>query len=134
MRLFAPFLRLPRWLLSGVCTALILYLTLYPKPLPDNDIRFWEHTDKVVHAIMFGALYVCLALDIWRGRKTTLQREILLAAAVALFGGFIELAQQAMNMGRGGSVADWLADIGGVIAAVALIWWCTRSRQASRPQ
>ena len=40
IRLLRPFLRLPRWLLTAVCSGLILYLTLVHKPLPDNDIPF----------------------------------------------------------------------------------------------
>lgn len=113
-----PFLRLPRWVLSGVCLALICYLTLVPKPLPDNDIPFWEHTDKVVHALMFGALYVCFYLDIWRDVKPRLLYRILLAIPVATFGGIIELLQDAMALGRGGDVADFAADSVGTLLAV----------------
>lgn len=120
-RMLNLLLRLPRTLLTAVCTALILYLTLVPKPLPDNDIQFWEHTDKIVHAIMFGALYVCAAIDLWRGIKASLRQRALLAAAVSLFGGAIEIAQQAMAMGRGGSLGDWCADIAGTLLAAALM-------------
>ena len=112
IRLLRPFLRLPRWLLTAVCSGLILYLTLVPKPLPDNDISFWEHTDKLVHAIMFGALYVCLALDLWRG-----QPALISIAA----GGIIELLQGAMHLGRGADPLDFLADSVGVIVAMLLV-------------
>lgn len=119
MKLFAPFLKLPRWLLTSVCLLLIMYLTLVPQPLPDNDIPFWEHTDKIVHAIMFGALYVCGGLDSWRGKRASRRRELWLLCAVVAFGGLIEIAQQAMAIGRGGSSGDWAAD--GVGALLALI-------------
>lgn len=118
MKLFAPFLRLPRWLISGVCFALICYLTLVPKPLPDNDIPFWEHTDKVVHAIMFGAMYVCLYLDIWRGKTPTVKASWLLTLPVAAFGAAIEVAQHLMHMGRGGDPADLAADLAGILLAL----------------
>lgn len=118
MKLFAIFLRLPRWVISGVCFALICYLTLVPRPLPDNDIQWWEHTDKVVHAIMFAAMYVCLYLDIWRGRKPSQRAAWLLTLPVALFGGAVEVAQQLMHMGRGGDFADFAADIAGIVAAL----------------
>lgn len=125
MKIFGPFLRLPRWLLTSVCLALILYLTLYPKPLPDNDFQFWEHTDKIVHAIMFGALYVCAGLDLWRGRPARLRVNVLLVVAVIAFGGVIEMLQQVMGMGRGGSVADWLADWSGAVLALMLLRSCS---------
>ena len=118
--IFSSFLRLPRWLLTGVCLALILYLTLAPKPLPDNDIPFWEHTDKIVHTIMFGALYVCAWLDLWRGRRPALSRAWLLTVPVVAIGGLIELLQQAMAMGRGGSWGDLAADLAGTLAALLL--------------
>lgn len=113
-------LKLPRWLISAVCFALICYLTLVPKPLPDNDIRFWEHTDKLVHAIMFAAMFTTLYIDIWRGRRLGALKLWLLGLSVAAFGGLIEVLQQAMHMGRGGDVYDFAADSCGIIAAIFL--------------
>lgn len=110
-------LKMPRWVWSGVYFALICYLTLVPKPLPDTGIRFWKHTDKVVHALMFGAMYVCLYLDIWRGGKPQAWRRWLLTLPVAAFGALIEVLQQAMAMGRGGDVFDFLADSVGIFLA-----------------
>lgn len=121
MKAFRLFLRLPRWVLTGVCFALICYLTLVPKPLPDNDIPFWEHTDKIVHAIMFGSLYFCVVLDVWRGRqRPPVKPALMLLGAVTLVGGLIELAQQGMHMGRGGSLADLAADFIGALLALLL--------------
>lgn len=108
---------IPQWLFTIVTAIAILYLTLVPKPLPDNDISFWEHTDKVVHAIMFGGLYFVFYLDYSRKygmgkwKATTTWLAII---AVALMGGLIEIAQDAMNMGRGGDVYDFMADTTGV--------------------
>lgn len=109
-------LKIPRWTVTTVCLALIFYLTLVPKPLPDNDIQFWEHTDKIVHGIMFGGLYACAAIDIWRLRRHPSLRESLsLALCVTALGGAIELLQQGMALGRGGSAADFVADICGTL-------------------
>lgn len=122
MNFLAIFLKLPRWVLTSVCFALIVYLTLVPKPLPDNDIRFWEHSDKLVHAVMFGSLYVCTMIDAYRLRhKPSIKATVWLSIAIIIFGGLIEYIQQAMQMGRGGSVLDFMADIVGVIAAAALM-------------
>ncbi len=115
-------LKLPRWILTGVCLSLIFYLTLVPKPLPDNDIRFWEHTDKIVHGIMFGGLYLCTAVDIWRLRcHPSAVGSLGLALGVVLLGGAIELFQQGMNLGRGGSAGDWIADICGTLIIAILM-------------
>lgn len=120
--IFSPFLRLPRWVLTAVCFGLICYLTLVPKPLPDTEVPVWEHTDKLVHAIMFGALYVCAALDIWRGRRRPpVGAAWLLAAAVIAVGGAIELAQDWMALGRGGDLLDLAADASGTLLALALM-------------
>ncbi len=107
-------LKIPRWCASAVVLSAVLYLTLWPNPLPDNDIPFWEHTDKVVHALMMLGLYWALAWDVRRGSPWWLM------LAVILFGGVIELLQDAMGMGRGGSWLDLAADSVG-----ALIAWFT---------
>lgn len=120
-RLKTLLLRIPRWLLSAVCFAAVLYLTLAPKPLPDTEMPLWEHTDKIVHALMFGGLCFCFGLDIWRSRRAPLPDRLLLAAGVGLFGGFIELLQNAMRLGRGGDWADFAADIVGSLLAIFLL-------------
>lgn len=111
---------IPQWLFTIVTAIAILYLTLVPKPLPDNDISFWEHTDKVVHAIMFGGLYFVFYLDYnrkygidkWKATTTWLT-----IVAVAMVGGVIELVQDAMDMGRGGDIYDFISDTAGVCLA-----------------
>lgn len=121
MKLFDPLLRLPRWLMTAACTGAILYLTLAPHPLPNNDIRFWEHTDKIVHAIMFGGLYFCVWLDIWRNKKAPLKLRLLLAGGIAVFGGVIELLQRAMHQGRGAEWADLAADAAGALLGALIL-------------
>lgn len=109
--MFNLLLKIPRWVLSAVVLLAVLYLTLFPKPLPDNDIHFWEHTDKIVHALMMLGLYWAFAWDLRRGAT----RWLLLA--VVLFGGAIELLQEAMHMGRGASWGDLAADSVGALVA-----------------
>lgn len=114
-------LRLPRWVSSVVVIAAVLYLTLFPKPLPDNDIQFWEHTDKVVHALMMAGVYWALALDIKRGSFMSVRFLGGLFVGVALFGGAIELAQMSMGLGRGASVGDFAADVAGALLAALTV-------------
>ena len=113
-------IKVPQWLFTVVTAIAILYLTLVPKPLPDTDIPLWEHSDKIVHAIMFGGMYFVIYLDYVRkyGQdkwKATATWSIVVA--VALFGGLIEIAQDSMGMGRGGDIYDFAADVAGVILA-----------------
>lgn len=58
--------RLPPFTLTAIVTAAVLYLTLVPKPLPDNDIEWFEGADKVVHAIMMLGITGSLGLDYMR--------------------------------------------------------------------
>lgn len=71
-------LRLPPWLLTTLTVLAILWLTLAPHPLPDNDIPTFEGIDKVVHACMFGGLYFMICLDrvISAHRHSILKREV----------------------------------------------------------
>lgn len=108
-----------RWIATALVVLCILYLTLVPRPLPDNDIDI-PGLDKVIHAIMFGGLAWVACIDLARVKRRCfrkLSRRQLLKAAVtvALFGGAIEVAQQLMAMGRGGDIFDFLADIAGTI-------------------
>ena len=34
----------------------IIYLTLFPQPLGENEVHLFEGADKIVHFIMFGGL------------------------------------------------------------------------------
>ena len=129
---------LPGYTLSLVVFLAILYLTLVPKPLPDMGPDLFENMDKVVHGIMFLGLAGALGLD-WlrssRGRPFTSAPRLVVVAAVlvsAACGGLIELAQGAMNIGRGEDSYDFLADvIGAVVAGIIMFatwkqvhrWW-----------
>lgn len=109
--------RLPRWLLTVVCVAAIVYLTLVPKPVPEPGFRLWEHTDKIIHALMFGGLYFCASTDCFRYHGPRVWQRSLLAFAVIAFGGLIELLQGWMNIGRGRDFYDFLADAAGTLLA-----------------
>ncbi|MCM1297749.1 MAG: VanZ family protein [Muribaculaceae bacterium] len=114
---------LPQWLFTIVTAIAIFYLTIAPHPLPDNEIRWWQHSDKVVHAIMFGALYFAFYFDYVRKSghdKWKSVTTIYTVAAVALFGALIEVAQSSMGLGRSGDVIDFLADCGGTIVAAII--------------
>ncbi len=128
-------LRLYPGLLSTLVVLAILWLTLAPHPLPDDDIPMFENADKVVHALMFGGLVFALVFDRellgvrrWlRGavRASIGDRWLLIVFAVgsSAFGGVIELLQGAMGLGRGCDPWDFVADaVGAVVFAVISPW------------
>lgn len=127
---------MPVWLATVVVLAAILYLTLYPNPLPENDIPLFPGADKLVHALMMFGLSGCVAYDYMRSRygngKMTPPKGMLLCllALTILFGGVIELLQSWMDLGRSEDILDFVADAAGAIVAfvVELLFW-TRLRR-----
>ena len=124
-----------RWVATALIMFAILYLTLVPRPLPDNDIEV-PGLDKVVHAVMFGALAFVAVVDLTRrgrGEYAPVSRRSLLcvAAASAATGGLIEELQMAMGAGRSGDWLDFLAD---AVGAAAGAWLATMALNAWRKQ
>ncbi len=124
-------MKFPVGVASAIVVIAILYLTLFPHPLPDNDIQWFAGMDKVVHGIMMFGLSICLAYDFMRSDYGLLDekppKNVLLAILLItiVFGGIIELLQDCMDLGRSLDVIDFLADsIGGVVAfIVELLCW-----------
>ncbi|MCM1094564.1 MAG: VanZ family protein [Lachnospiraceae bacterium] len=122
---------MPVGLASFVVLVAVLYLTLYPNPLPENDIPLFPGADKVVHALMMFGLSGCVAYDYMRSRygkdKMTPPKGMLLCllALTTLFGGVIELLQSWMDVGRSEDILDFVADAAGAIVAfvVELLFW-----------
>ena len=122
---------LPTGLFTIMVTGAILWLTLAPDPLPDNDMPAIPGLDKVAHACMFGGFYFAAAFDFTSRRRCGASQStpakwlsatatITIATVATAFGGGIELLQGAMAMGRGCDIYDFIADAAGVLAAVAL--------------
>lgn len=130
-------LNIPAGVLSGLVFWTILWLTLAPHPLPEEDLPMFPGMDKVAHACMFGGFYFIMVLDsvTWRFAKCVKRSEqlpaamvvnvpkmlvVIFAVASCALGGVIEIVQDAMNMGRGGDIFDFCADVAGVALAVWL--------------
>lgn len=111
---------LPVGLPSVAVLAAIVWLTLGSPPKIDDDIPLWEHTDKVVHALMFGTLFMAFCFDWYRAHPGIRPRYF--AAQVAaiyawtgLAGALVELVQP--YCGRTCDLWDFLADMAGVTLA-----------------
>ena len=114
---------LPAGALTVTVTAAVLYLTLVPDPVPDNNLKLFPGADKVVHGIMMAGIVWAATID--RARYCARHKNsnppkaplTLYLVATILFGGVIELLQLAMDMGRGAEWADFAADSIGAFAA-----------------
>lgn len=116
--------KLPGWIFTFLIVAAILWLTLAPHPLGDQDTPLFPGADKLVHAIMFGVLTVAMLFDRSRKRAwsdTPAGIAILFAAISALFGCAIEFIQDFMGIGRSFEYADMIADTSGAALASA-VW------------
>lgn len=110
--------------------ATILYLTLLPHPLGEEDIQLFEGADKVVHAIMFGGLTGTYIYDRWRScRPVTLKGALVVALLSAIFGMTVEYLQASMGLGRAGNdIYDALANTIGAFLAVPVTHWLRWTR------
>lgn len=122
--------RWPAWILTVVTLLAILWLTLVPHPLGDDEPQLFPGADKVVHALMFGGLTLVVLVDYQRKRGwLPLDSGFVwaVAAGSALFGVAIEFIQRAMALGRGFEVTDMIADASGCLL-FAILWLLLQSR------
>ena len=110
-------IRLPAWVLTGIIVTLIAYLTLVPRPLPDVDIKLFPGVDKVVHAIMFGALSGAILLD-W-SRRRSFKSLTLMIGGIAFVG-----------LGRGCDQWDFAADCVGAFIGVSVSYFLIKFLKA----
>ena len=117
-----------------IVAVLILFLTLLPRPLGEEDFQLFEGADKVVHFIMFGGLTGTFLYDRWRcGRPLTGSQAIFAAVVSALFGVIVELLQSSMHLGRtGNDLADILANTLGAFTAILIGKGFIRDRHPDR--
>jgi hypothetical protein len=88
---------------------------------PASDVPFAPAgVDKVVHAALFAALALT-------GRWAGIGRAVL-AVLLVTYGAVSETVQAVAPLSRTGTVADWLADVVGVLAGLFLWQLVTRRR------
>ncbi len=109
-------LRFPRLWLSlgwiGVAAATVACLVPVPQ-LPQAP----EVNDKTAHFIAY------LVLSVWFAGIYQRSRYWIIAVALIAMGILIELAQQAMGLGRHADLRDVFANSSGVFAGLLLCWF-----------
>lgn len=122
--------RLPAWILTVITLAAVLWLSLAPHPLGDQEPPpLFPGADKAVHAIIFGVLTFVALVDWARSRDFRSVRWpvcILMATLSSLLGIAIEFIQRSMGMGRSYDPIDMVADISGSFL-VAIVWICAEA-------
>ncbi len=105
---------LPGWLtvLARVVSVLLAGLILYASLRPSGTSGGWEHSDKIVHFLAYGALGGAAGLGLAR-------HPVRVLAMIVMFGGAIEVLQGAMPYQREASLADGLANTLGAGAGIA---------------
>lgn len=123
----------PAWVLTIIVSLTILWLTLVPHPLGDDEPMLFPGADKVVHGLMFGGLTLVILLDYQRKHQwLPLLPGFVWGIALlsALIGVTIEYLQLWMELGRGFEVTDMIADATGS-AIFALLWLLLQKRWSS---
>jgi len=100
------FMRAVFWI--ALATVLVLSSMPNPPNMPPN-------TDKIQHALAF------LGLGLLGGLAYPRLPLFRLALALAAFGALIEFVQAIPALHRNTELLDWIADIGGIAVALALL-------------
>ena len=128
--------KFPPWSLTVVTLALLLWLTLAPKPLGERPPELFPGADKIAHGIMFGGQLLMILVDRLRSKDWTRPGYgfiTLATSTVILLGIVIEELQGAMDIGRSYDVKDIYADATGtiIVAAMWIVWRRKRGKKCA---
>ena len=128
--------RFPAWIFTILVVAVVLWLTLAPHPLGEEQIPLFPGADKLAHALMFGLLTVVALFDWSRKRAwrdATWPGAMLAAFLSAAFGVGVEYLQRAMQLGRGFETGDMIADAAGAFL-LGIGWMILQHTRPSGPK
>lgn len=109
-----PQLRLARlWWVIGWGMVLFIGVSCLEPARYVMDVHVW---DKAEHALAF------FGMSVWFGGLVRRSRYPMVALAMLLFGGGIEIAQGAMGWGRDPDIRDFVADAVGITTAMILLY------------
>jgi VanZ family protein len=109
-----PQLRLARlWWTIGWGMVLFIAVSCLEPARYVLELHLW---DKAEHALAF------FGMSVWFGGLVRRTRYPLIALAMLLFGGGIEIAQGLMGLGRDADILDFVADAIGITVAMILLY------------
>ena len=94
-----------------------------------------DRPDLIIHAVVF-AVFALLAVNTgWFGRPGSARAAVLTGLAVVTFAGLDEWSQHLPPFHRHTALDDWLADVAGVVVALAAhpVWARRRARESDAP-
>ena len=97
---------------------------------PRTSIVDFTVTDKVLHYAAYLGLTFLLALTWSLYRPFVARSYVAVLALLAAYGAVDELLQ--IPVGRHGDPLDWIADLCGVLSALALFWMTLKLRGRAR--
>lgn len=110
----APELRLARlWWAIGWGIVLFIAVSCLEPAKYVLELHLW---DKAEHALAF------CGMSVWFGGLVRRSRYPVIALAMLLFGGGIEIAQGVMGLGRDADILDLVADAIGITVAMILLY------------
>jgi hypothetical protein len=110
--------------LSRGAFAVVVLVSLAVLFAPADDVPLAPAgVDKVVHGVLFAALALT-------GRWAGISRSVL-ATLLVLYAAGSELVQGLTSLNRSASVADWIADVIGILLGLAL--WELLARRSGHP-
>jgi glycopeptide antibiotics resistance protein len=95
----------------------ILFLSLYPFKVKEDSIQLWQHTDKIVHFLMYALLTFFVLLNV-KPKNWLVKESFIVVLSCILYGIVIEVIQEAMKLGRSFDFFDILANSAGVFCAL----------------
>jgi len=100
----------------------ILLITFLPVS-GSKKIRLFVHADKVIHLLLFFVFSLLLISDARRFFQTpSTEKNVALVVIITglMTALFTELVQYFLIVARSGSIADFLADISGIIIGIGV--------------
>jgi VanZ family protein len=113
------------------CLAIILILTGVPGNYMPTIQRFWDWLgpDKIAHLIMYGTfVYLLLRGFSKQTQFAGLQANFVIYAMLIgiIFGAFTEVMQRYVFTGRNANIYDFLANVAGCFAGLAVYYLINR--------
>ncbi len=118
------------FIISIIWAFLILVLCAIPgNDLPKSPVFRIPNFDKIIHAVLYFPLAILIipVFDLSRRFFIHLSAPVLTILIIAIYGGFIEIAQDLVFRNRSADIADLLFDLIGGLSGILVYYLFIRS-------